>query len=142
MARSCESTSPRTHPSRPTTPPKDISAKPYKALAIDLAKAARHDQEKAIDSFLGSSHKLETMKLQGRDVGGEVRSRLQADAVRKQMERHIPALDEAMARNAAELNVAAAEINAHLAGVRTEAEAARLRLEAAAARRSPSPGPG
>ena len=121
---------------------KDMSAKPYKALAIDLAKAARRDREKVIAAFIGASHKLETMKIEGRDVGGEVRGRLQADAVRKQMERHIPALDEAMARNAAELKLAAADINAHLAGVRTDAEAARLRLEAAAAARSSSPGPG
>ena len=121
---------------------KDMSAKPYKALAIDLARAARHDREKAISAFIGASHKLETMKLEGRDVGGEVRGRLQADAVRKQMERHIPALDEAMASNAAELKLAAADINAHLSNVRTEAQAARLRLEAAAAARASSPGPG
>ena len=96
----------------------------------------------AIDAFIGASHKLETMKLEGRDIRREVRGRLQADAVRKQMERHIPALNAAMAQNAAELKLAAAEINAHLAGVKTDAEATRLRLEAAAAARSSSPGPG
>ena len=121
---------------------KDMSAKPYKALAVDLAKAALRDREKAIAAFLTTSHKVETMKLEGRDVGREVRGRLQADAVRRQTKRHIPALDEAMARNAAELRLAASDINAHLSGVRTEAEVARLSFEAAAVAQSLSPGQG
>jgi hypothetical protein len=121
----------------------DMSTKPYKALAIDLAKAARRDREAAIASFIGVSHKMETMQLDGRDVGGEVRSRRQAEAVRKQLARHLPALDEAIARNGAELKAASLEIIAHLAGLRTEAETARLRVEAAAAAgRSSSPSAG
>jgi hypothetical protein len=121
----------------------DMSTKPYKTLAIDLAKAARRDREAAIASFIGVSHKMETMRLDGRDVGGEVRSRRQAEAVRKQLARHLPALDEAIARNGAELKAASLEITAHLAGLRTEAETARLRVEAAAAAgRSSSPSAG
>lgn len=120
----------------------DMSAKPYKALAIDLAKVARHDRETAIASFIEASHTLETITLAGRSVGNEVKSRLQAEAVRQQMERHVPALDEAIARNRVELTLAAAEINAHLASVRSEAENARVRMEAAVAGRMSSPGPG
>ncbi len=120
---------------------KDMSTKPYKALAIDLAKAARRDREAAIASFIETSRNTETLRLAGRDVGREVRGRLQAEAVRKQLARHLPALNEAIARNGAELKVASAEVVVHLAEVRTEAELARLRLEAAATR-APSPGAG
>jgi hypothetical protein len=120
----------------------DMSAKPYKALGIDLLKAARREREAAVAAFIDGSCRLEAAALAGRDLGREARSRIEAEAMKRRTERHIPALEAALARNAVELQAAAAEIDAQLAGVGTDAEAARLRFEAAAAARSSSPGPG
>lgn len=61
--------------------------------------------------------------------------------MRGQLDRFVPALTEAAARNTAELRQLAAEANAHLGGMKVEAEDAKRRLDAAA-RRAAAPGPG
>jgi hypothetical protein len=110
---------------------KDMSAKPYKALAIDLQRAARRDREEAIATFIADNCRLEAVSA-GRNIGRETRSRLQAQAVRKQMERHIPALEAAIAANAAQLAIVSAAISRHLERMRVEAEQAKSRMQAGA----------
>ena len=122
---------------------RDMSTKPYKALAMDLARAARHDRDAAISGFIERSHRMEMIEKEGR--GDAVRRWFQATAMREQLARFVPALTEAVRRNTAELGQLAAGPNAHLAGIKADAENAAKRLEEAAPtprRRSPSPGPG
>ena len=121
---------------------RDMSTKPYKALAIDLAKAARHDRDAAISGFIERSHRMEMVEKEGR--GDAVRRWFQAVAMREQLARFVPALTEAVKRNTAELGKLAVEANAHLASIRTDAEGAVKRLEEAVPavrRKPPSPGP-
>ena len=122
---------------------RDMSTKPYKALAMDLARAARHDRDAAISGFIERSHRMEMIEKEGR--GDAVRRWFQATAMREQLARFVPALTEAVRRNTAELGQLATGANAHLAGIKADAENAAKRLEEAAStphRRSPSPGPG
>jgi hypothetical protein len=51
----------------------DMAAKPYKALGMDLMQAAREDRELAVRSFMAAGHRVETMELQGRNLGREAR---------------------------------------------------------------------
>ena len=187
----------------------DMAAKPYKALAIDLAGAARAGRAKAVDAFIQMSHRLETMVAEGRNPGqetrrhvveqaaeravagnrmalagalnatdaglralgdeimgqergqrvrafvqqqaaerltgqrpeGEARRTAQAEAVRKQLTRHVAGLDEALRQNAGQLGLLGEDIRRNLQGARIDAEAARRTLEATV-RRPSSPSPG
>jgi len=122
---------------------KDMSAKPYKALGIDLARAARQDRDAAISGFIERSHRMEMVEQEGR--GDEVRRRFQVAAMREQLARLVPALTEAVQRNTAEFGRSAEVSNAHLAGMKADAEDAAKRLDEAAAtlrQKSSSPGPG
>jgi len=122
---------------------RDMSTKPYKALATDLARAARHDRDAAISGFIERSHRMELAEKEGR--GDAVRRWFQAAAMREQLARFVPALTEAVRRNTADLGGLAAAPNAHLAGMKADAEDAAKRLEEAVAsprRQSLSPGPG
>lgn len=122
---------------------RDMSTKPYKALAMDLAKAARHDRDAAISGFIERSHAMEMVEKEGR--GDAVGRWFQATAMREQLARFVPALTEAVRRNTAELGQLATGANAHLARLKADADNAANRLEEAAPaprRRSPSPGPG
>ena len=124
----------------------DMSAKPYKALATDLTRAARRDRERAIDAFIRQGQLFQTWALAGRDVGREIRERLRAEAVRKVLARQVVALDEAIRRNGVLLRDVAQAVDAHLRGLRVETETARQDVETAAtkaapaARSTPSPG--
>ena len=122
---------------------RDMSTKPYKALATDLARTARHDRDAAISGFIERSHRMELVEKEGR--GDAVRCWFQVVAMREQLARFVPALTEAVRRNTIELGRLAAAPNAHLAGLKADAEGAAKRLEDAVAanrRLSPSPGPG
>ena len=110
---------------------KDMSEKPYKSLAVDLVNGARRDRERATNSFLQQGHVLETWSLAGRDVGRGVRERVRAAAVRKSLGRQVAALDEAIRRNGATLTNVAKVAEAHLRGLRREAEQARVDIERA-----------
>ena len=122
---------------------RDMSTKPYKALGSDLARKARHDRDAAISGFIERSHRMEMVEREGR--GDAVRRWFQVTAMREQLSRFVPALTEAVRRNMADLGAAAAGANAHLTGMKTDAEGAAKRLDEvveAARRRSPSPGTG
>ena len=75
----------------------DMASKPYKALGMDLLQAAREDRELAVRAFMRTGHVLETMDLEGRNFGREVRDRLQAEAVRGSIPALIASLDRAIA---------------------------------------------
>ncbi|UZO94698.1 MobF family relaxase [Roseomonas mucosa] len=117
----------------------DMAAKPYKALGIDLLRDAREGREMAIDSFIAQSHRFQTLEAEGHNLGREVRQRLQAEAVRASLPRHIAALDEALRSTLAAAGPRTAED--HLRNLRVEAEAARRRLEGAPPAPQPQPKP-
>ena len=122
---------------------RDMSTKPYKALATDLVRASRHDRDAAISRFVERSHRMETVEKEGR--GDAVRRWFQTVAMREQLARFVPALTEAVRRNTLNLGKAAAGANAHLTNMKADAEGAAKRLDdtmEAARRRPPSPGPG
>ena len=122
---------------------RDMSTKPYKALATDLVRASRHDRDAAISGFVERSHRMEMVEKEGR--GDAVRRWFQVVAMREQLARFVPALTETVRRNTLNLGQAAAGANAHLTGMKTDAEGAAKRLDEvveAARRRSPSPGTG
>ena len=121
----------------------DMSTKPYKALATDMARQVRHDRDALVTGFIQRSHRMEMAQKTGR--GDVVRRWLQATVMREQLARFVPALTEAVRRNTAELGSLAAKANAHLGALRVDAEGAAKRLEVAVKsvrRRSPSSEPG
>jgi post-segregation antitoxin (ccd killing protein) len=188
---------------------RDMASKPYKALATDLAGSARADRNRAVDTFIRQSHRLQAMEAGGRDPGQEARRHVrdlsasrevassqvalggalrgvdaglagvgrevavhergqrvrafmqqqaagtlpgagsdtgvrrvaQAEAVRKQLARHLVGLDEALRRNDQSLRGLGQDVTAHLQGTRNEAAAAQRELEKAV-RRPSSPTPG
>ncbi|MHB0671724.1 MobF family relaxase [Roseomonas mucosa] len=121
----------------------DMAAKPYKALGIDLLQGAREGQERAVDAFIAQSHRFQTLDAGGRYLGREARQRLQAEAVRASLPRHIAALDEALHRNLATSGPRTAED--HLRHLRIEAEVTRRKLNGVPAapelQRKPAPRP-
>ncbi|MBV9750195.1 MAG: AAA family ATPase, partial [Acetobacteraceae bacterium] len=119
----------------------DMAAKPYKPLGMDLANSARADRARAIAALIRQSHAFETLETDGRRLGREARQRVQAEAVRHSLPKHIAALDAAIVANAT-MQVPKLERELHLRGLRVEAEVARRTIEDAAKPRRPSPGPG
>ena len=70
--------------------------------------------------------------------------RMQAEAVRQQMARYVPALSAAVARNVAELREQATEANTHLLEMKAEAEGLQRQLDQAVGHvgAPATPGPG
>ncbi|WP_254066587.1 MobF family relaxase [Acidisoma sp. S159] len=120
----------------------DMAAKPYKALGMDLMQAAREDRELAVRSFMAAGHRVETMELQGRNLGREARDRMQAEAVRKSIPALIASLDGAIAAAETTLTGPLPDREAHLRSLRIDAELSRRGMDHVAARRSSSPSPG
>ena len=121
----------------------DMASKPYKALGMDLLQAVREDREAAVRSFMKGAHALESIKLEGRNLGREVRDRLQAEAVRSSIPALLASLDRAIAASETGLVAPMSEQQAHLREMRVDTELARREIDGAAARRfsSPSMGP-
>lgn len=121
----------------------DMAEKPYKALGIDLLGDAVRDREAAIDAFIQSNQTMEAAAKADPDAGRKAFRRLRAAAVNETLERHLTALDTAIAANTDLARDAArgAEAAAHLAQLRAQAAAAAQQMsQAAAERRPPSPG--
>ena len=78
---------------------RDLSKKPYRALGIDLLKAGRQKRDRAVDIFIEANHALESAQLDDPQFGVKAFQRLRAAAADKQLERHLPALAEAVAEN-------------------------------------------
>jgi hypothetical protein len=81
----------------------DMANKPYKALGMDLARAARAARDKAVDAFIGQSHRFRAMEAAGRDPGLEVRKQVQARAADKAVARNGAALGGRLQQNGAAL---------------------------------------
>ena len=120
----------------------DMASTPYKALGIDLVQAVREDREMAVRAFMLDAHTLETLERHGRKVGREVRERTQADEVRATIPALLSSLDRAIVAAEAGLAAEASAREAHLRGMRVEAELARRQIKRAAVRRPSSPSPG
>jgi hypothetical protein len=112
----------------------DMSDKPYKGLGIDLLGAALRDRDKAIDTFIACSHRMENGRLDDPEAGPKAFLRLRAAAVNEGLGRHLIGLDHAMSQNEALLQDATrlAETNAHLRALRADAAAAARQLDAVA----------
>ncbi len=120
----------------------DMAAKPYKALGMDLLQAAREDREMAVRAFMQGGHKLEAMDLEGRNLGREVRDRLQAEAVRGSIPALLASLDRAITASESSLTGPMSDQEAHLRGLRVDTELARREIDRVAPRASSSPSPG
>jgi hypothetical protein len=120
----------------------DMAAKPYKALGMDLLQAAREDREMAVQAFMQAGHRMETMAVDGRSIGRELRERMHAEAVRHSIPALIASLDRAIAATETTLTGPVFEQETHLRSLRMDAELARRNIERAAAPRSSSPSPG
>jgi hypothetical protein len=119
----------------------DMSAKPYKALGMDLLQAAREDRDLAVQSFMAAGHRVVTTELQGRSVGREARDRMQAEAVHKSIPTLIASLDRAIVAAETTLAGPLSDREAHLRSLRIDAELSRREMDHVAARRSSSPSP-
>ena len=116
-----------------------MASKPYKALGMDLSAAARRDRDQAIERAMRFDHMKDSMAAEGRSLGREVRMRLQANAVRQHIPKHIAALDAAIVRGLQEGTATTAR-EVHLRRARVEAEDARRVLAATQRPGGPSPG--
>ncbi len=74
----------------------DMANKPYKALGMDLAGAARAARDKAVDAFIRQSHRFLAMEAGGRNPGLEIRRQVQARAADRELAGHGTALGGAM----------------------------------------------
>ena len=118
-----------------------MAAKPCKALGMDLLQAAREDREMAVQAFMQTGHRLETMEQQGRNLGREARDRMQAEAVRGSIPALLASLDRAIAAAETSLTGPMSDAEAHLRNVRVDTELARRNIEHVAPRPLSSPSP-
>ena len=101
----------------------DTSAKPYKALAIDLLAAARRHRDHAVDVSLRAHQRIETAASAKTNVGRAVRATVEAAAAREALARQRISLEETLQRCATMLKDAAEMIMDHLHGRRPAAQA-------------------
>jgi hypothetical protein len=120
----------------------DMAAKPYKALGMDLLQAAREDREMARRAFMKDGHKLEVMDVDGRNLGREVRDRLQAQAVCGSIPALLASLDRAIAASEATLTGPMSDREAHLRALRAETELERRQMDHVSRHQPSSPSPG
>ena len=122
----------------------DMSHKPYKSLAIDLRDGAEQDRDDAVDTFIACHHAMETAQLDNPNVGRDAVQRFRAQAIDKQLSRHLDGLDHAIQENAALLRDAAEarEVAAHLRALQAEAAAAKRGMTPPDATLAPRPGSG
>jgi len=78
---------------------KNMAAKPYKSLGIDLIDALRKGQEGAYDHFIRTDLRIQRQQAEGRDHGAEFADWQQDQAIRRVLEPRIEALDLAIRRN-------------------------------------------
>ena len=81
----------------------DIAAKPYKALGSDLARSAKAARQRAEDTFLRLALPLQEMAAAGRDVGLEVRRKVERLRADQAVSRSSAVLDAALRRTDAAL---------------------------------------
>ena len=101
----------------------DTSAKPYKALAIDLLAAARRHRDQAVDVSLRAHQRIETAASAKTNVGRAVRATVEGAAAREALARQRISIEETLQRCATMLKDAAEMIMDHLQGRRPAAQA-------------------
>jgi len=78
---------------------RNMAAKPYKSLGIDLIDALRKGQEAAYDYFIRADLRIQRQQAEGRDHGAEFADWQQDHVIRRVLEPRIEALDLAIRRN-------------------------------------------
>jgi len=78
---------------------RNMAAKPYKSLGIDLADTLRREEDAAHDRFIRSDLRIQRQRAEGRDHGAEFAAWQQDQAIRRVLEPRIGALDLAIRRN-------------------------------------------
>jgi len=78
---------------------RNMAAKPYKSLGIDLIDAQRKGQEAAYDQFICADLRIQRQQAEGRDHGAEFADWQQDEAIRRVLKPRIEALDLAIRRN-------------------------------------------
>jgi hypothetical protein len=77
----------------------NISAKPYKALGIDLAERIRHGHDAAVNRFIQSDLRIQRQQADGRDHAAELAQWQHDMIVSRAVASQIVQLDAAVARN-------------------------------------------
>ena len=90
----------------------DLAAKPYKALGMDLSAAARATWERAVDSFIRRSQRLQAMAADGVDPGQEARRNVRSLVAERRMAGHEARLNGAARGNGAALHGVGEEVAA------------------------------
>jgi len=78
---------------------KNMAAKPYKSLGIDLADTLQAEEDAAHDRFIRSDLRIQRQQAEGRDHGAEFTDWQQDRTIRRVLEPRIEALDLAIRRN-------------------------------------------
>ena len=78
---------------------KNMAAKPYKSLGIDLVDKLRREEDAAHDRFIRSNLRIQRQQAEGRDHAAEFALWQQDRAIRRALEPRIEALDQALRRN-------------------------------------------
>ena len=78
---------------------RNMAAKPYKSLGIDLVDKLRAVEDAVHDHFIRSDLRIQRQQAEGRDHGSEFAARQRDRALRRVLEPRIEALDLAMRRN-------------------------------------------
>jgi len=102
----------------------DMAHKPYKGLAIDLAKAAGTRSHKAADSFLRQSHALHSWQEAGRDVGRTARDRAHDKTLSARLSGRLSELSDAIRQNSVLLRDALIALQTYINSKRARATAA------------------
>jgi len=78
---------------------KNVAAKPYKSLGIDLADTLRRGEDAIHDRFIRSDLRIQRQQAEGHDHGAEFADWQQDRAIRRVLEPQIKALDLVIRRN-------------------------------------------
>ncbi len=78
---------------------KNMAAKPYKSLGIDLVDKLQAEEDAVHDRFIRSGLRIQRQQAEGRDHGAEFADWQQDRAIRRVLEPQIEALDLAIRRN-------------------------------------------
>jgi len=78
---------------------KNMAAKPYKSLGIDLVDKLQHEEDAVHDRFIRSDLRIQRQQAEGRELGAEFADWQQDRAIRRVLEPQIEALDLAIRRN-------------------------------------------
>ena len=78
---------------------RNMAAKPYKSLGIDLVDKLRREADAMHDRFIRSDLRIQRQQAEGRDHGAEFAAWQRDQAIRRVLEPRIEALDGALRRN-------------------------------------------